>query len=139
MAKTPAEKSTQKNQKAKAKAWAANRHKLIDEMEKRGPGQPKAILDEAEIERMASEDATAEEIASFFGVSKDMLYHHRNYFDAMKRGRDKGNTSLKKLGFEIATQDRNVNMAIFLLKTRCGYNDGGNQVAEQKPFKEKPI
>ena len=108
-------------------------------MEKRPVGKPKVILDAKEIEKMASEDATAEEIAAYFGCDKNIIYHNEDYFTALKRGRDKGNRSLKKLGFEIATQDRNVPMAVFLLKARCGYNDGGNQVAEQKPFKEKPI
>jgi hypothetical protein len=61
-----------------------------------------------------------EEMASFFGCSVDTL--ERNFADTIKKGKDKGRMSLRRLQFEKA-QSGNTTMLIWLGKQLLGQKD----------------
>lgn len=139
MAQKDKDKKSHIKQKAKAKAFAKNR-KELESLIKRPAHRPFKDVDASEVERLASMDATAEEIAAYFGVDKQTIYNRKDLFDALQSGRAKGNRALKQLAHEMAHEDRNATMAMFLLKARCGYHDGGNiGESEQKPFHVKAV
>ena len=88
-------------------------------------GRPKGTtlaLDEDIIYKMASEDATVSEIASYFRCDRDTIY--ARYSDTLKRGREAGTVSLKRKLFEIAVAGQgNLSALIWLTKNTCGYRD----------------
>lgn len=98
---------------------------------KRGRGQPKKILDEAMLFKLASEDCTVAEISSVLGCNPDTIYV--NYSETLRRGREQGNSSLKRKMFEIAMSG-NVTMLVWLSKQRLGYKDKQPEEATQVHF-----
>lgn len=102
-----------------------------EKIEKRGKGQPKKILDEDMLFKMAADDCTVFEIASVLGCSRETIY--ANYSDTLRRGRDEGNCSLKRKMFEIAMSG-NVTMLVWLSKQRLGYKDKQPDEATQVHF-----
>ena len=91
------------------------------EVAKNKGGRPKKMLDEARIIELASIDATVAEIASDLGCNPDTIY--ARYSDTLKKGREKGNISLKRKLFELAMSG-NPSLLIWLSKQgRIGYRD----------------
>jgi hypothetical protein len=88
--------------------------------EKKKVGRPKIEINEDQLEKLASILCTMEEMASFFGCSVDTL--ERNFADTIKKGKDKGRMSLRRLQFEKA-QSGNTTMLIWLGKQMLGQKD----------------
>lgn len=88
--------------------------------EKKKVGRPKIEINEDQLEKLASILCTMEEMASFFECSVDTL--ERNFADTIKKGKDKGRMSLRRLQFEKA-QSGNTTMLIWLGKQMLGQKD----------------
>lgn len=82
--------------------------------------RPFLKLDPILIEQLAEEHCTMEEIASYCGCSVDTL--QRRYAAIIKRGKDKGKVSLRRVQWEMA-KSGNVTMAIWLGKQILGQKD----------------
>lgn len=82
--------------------------------------RPKLKLDPILIEQLAEEHCTMEEISSYCECSVDTL--ERRYAEIIKRGKDKGKVSLRRLQWEMAKAG-NVTMAIWLGKQILGQKD----------------
>lgn len=83
-------------------------------------------LDSAKVEVLAAIQCTFDEIASGLGVSTDTLDRRRKddpkVADAIKRGREEGTRSLRRIQWE-AAQKGNVTMMIWLGKQWLGQKD----------------
>jgi len=88
--------------------------------EKKKVGRPKIEINEDQLEKLSSILCTMEEMASFFSCSVDTL--ERNFADTIKKGKDKGRMSLRRLQFEKA-QSGNTTMLIWLGKQLLGQKD----------------
>lgn len=82
--------------------------------------RPKALVDAAEVEKLAGLNCSTEEIGSFFNVSADTI--QRRFAAALKRGRALVNTSLKRKQYALA-MDGNVTLLIWLGKQYLGQAD----------------
>lgn len=83
--------------------------------EKKGPGRPKVQLDEKLIEELGKIDATVEEVAAICGCHIDTIYARPEYSEALKRGRQNGQASVKRKIFEEA-MNGNTSLLIWLSK-----------------------
>ena len=88
--------------------------------EKRKVGRPKKELDTDMIERLASIFCTNEEISTIVGCHSDTLAD--NFSEYLKKGRDKGKMSLRRMQWEKA-QTGNTTMLIWLGKQMLGQKD----------------
>lgn len=82
-------------------------------------GRPRKILDDKFIRHLASKGRTISEIAAFCNVHPDTIT--RNYADAVKRGEQLRNGSLRRKQFQMAMKG-NATMLIWL----------GKQLLDQK-------
>lgn len=94
-------------------------------------GRPLAIIDEAKLVEMAAEDCTVNEIAAYFDVNPDTIYSR--FSELLKKGRDKGNASIKRKLFEKAMIG-DMSALIWLSKNRLGYKDKQPEEATQVHF-----
>jgi hypothetical protein len=83
------------------------------------PGRPRLVLDERQIEELASMQCTMEEIARVMGCHVDTL--RDNYSNAVEMGRVRGKQSLRRLQWRCAEtggrdQGPNAAMCIWLGK-----------------------
>lgn len=88
--------------------------------EKRKVGRPKKELDTDMIEKLASIFCTNEEISTIVGCHPDTLAD--NFSEYLKKGRDKGKMSLRRMQWEKA-QTGNTTMLIWLGKQMLGQKD----------------
>ena len=89
-------------------------------MVKKKVGRPKKELDTKLIERLSSIFCTNEEIASVVECHADTLAD--NFSEYLKKGRDQGKTSLRRMQWEKA-QSGNTTMLIWLGKQMLGQKD----------------
>ena len=89
-------------------------------MEKKMVGRPKQELDTNLIENLASIFCTNQEIATIVGCHPDTLAD--NFSEYLKKGRDKGKMSLRRMQWEKA-QSGNTTMLIWLGKQMLGQRD----------------
>jgi hypothetical protein len=89
-------------------------------MAKRGPKGPSIIIDHEELEKLAGIHCTMIEMATFFDCSVDTL--ERNYAEPIKKGKEKGKISLRRLQYQ-AAQKGNITMMIWLGKQLLGQKD----------------
>ncbi len=82
--------------------------------------RPQLEIDESLVEKLASIGCTMKEIASVAGCSVDTL--ERRFADTIKRGQDKGRTSLRRFQWK-AAEAGNVTMLIWLGKQLLGQSD----------------
>tara|TARA_R100001510_G_C7535206_1_gene124999 strand:+ start:93 stop:416 length:324 start_codon:yes stop_codon:yes gene_type:complete len=94
-------------------------------------GRPRKELDEAQLKKLAGMLCTMEEMASFFDCSVDTL--ERNFADTIKKGRDLGKMSLRRMQFEKAQQG-NTTMLIWLGKQVLGQKDRIETSEDEKPL-----
>ena len=94
-------------------------------------GRPKAVIDEKRLAELASLDYTMEELAAEFDVHLDTIY--ARFSEPLKKGRLKGNGSLKRRLFQKA-MDGDTSMLIWLSKNRFGYKDKQPEEATQVNF-----
>lgn len=89
-------------------------------------GRPKINLNPAKVEALAALQCTFDEIASGLGVSTDTLERRRKeeteIAEAIKRGREEGKRSLRRLQWE-AAQKGNTTMLVWLGKQWLGQRD----------------
>jgi hypothetical protein len=88
--------------------------------EKKKVGRPKKELDTNMIEKLASIFCTNEEISTIVGCHPDTLAD--NFSEYLKKGRDKGKMSLRRMQWEKA-QTGNTTMLIWLGKQMLGQKD----------------
>jgi hypothetical protein len=88
--------------------------------EKKNVGRPKKELDTDLIEKLASIFCTNQEISTIVGCHPDTLAD--NFSEYLKKGRDKGKTSLRRMQWEKA-QTGNTTMLIWLGKQMLGQRD----------------
>ena len=85
---------------------------------------PKIQIDSKQVERLAAQGASFEEIAESLGISVTTLNRRRadkaDLEEAIKRGRRKGLTIVENTLFKMATSGENTAATIFYLKTRAG-------------------
>jgi len=89
-------------------------------MDKKSVGRPKKELDTNLIENLASIFCTNQEIATIVGCHPDTLAD--NFSEYLKKGRDKGKMSLRRMQWEKA-QSGNTTMLIWLGKQMLGQRD----------------
>jgi len=82
--------------------------------------RPKLDLDEQQIEDLAEINCTVEEIASVMRCDKRTL--ERRYAASIKRGREQGRSSLRRMMWG-KCKEGNVTMMIWLSKQILGYTD----------------
>lgn len=82
--------------------------------------RPPLDIDEQLVENLAAIHCTMEEIASVCGCSVDTL--ERRFADVIKRAREKGKSSLRRLQWQ-AAQKGNVTMLIWLGKQLLNQKD----------------
>jgi AraC-like DNA-binding protein len=92
--------------------------------------RPRKQIDEALVEKLAALHCTNDEISSVVGCSPDTL--ERRFAGTIKRGRDRGRTSLKRWQWK-AAEGGNVTMMIWLGKQYLGQSDK----AEALPYKQQ--
>jgi hypothetical protein len=88
--------------------------------DKKKVGRPKKELDTNMIEKLASIFCTNEEISTIVGCHSDTLAD--NFSEYLKKGRDKGKMSLRRMQWEKA-QSGNTTMLIWLGKQMLGQKD----------------
>lgn len=82
--------------------------------------RPPLEIDEETVEKLAAIHCTMKEIAAVVGCSVDTL--ERRFADTVKKGRDKGKTSLKRWQWK-AAEKGNVSMLIWLGKQYLDQKD----------------
>ena len=88
--------------------------------EKKPVGRPKKELETNLIEKLASIFCTNQEISTIVGCHPDTLAD--NFSEYLKKGRDQGKTSLRRMQWEKA-QSGNTTMLIWLGKQMLGQKD----------------
>lgn len=96
-------------------------------------GRPRKKIDEDELLKLARDDCTQREIAARLGCHEDTISLNPHYFALLQKGREQGNSSLKRRMFEIALGG-NVTMLIWLSKQRLGYKEHQPEIAQQLNF-----
>jgi len=98
--------------------------------EKRKVGRPRfEVTPEVceQVENLAAQGLTVDQIALVLGVSHWTIYERQNEFpefsDAIKRGRGKGIANVTNALYEKATVDKDNTAMIFYLKNRAGWVD----------------
>lgn len=89
-------------------------------------GRPKAEINTADLEKLAGLHCTYEEVAGWFGITKQTVINRlksdEDIKNAWDRGIAKGKIGLRRLQWRIAEQG-NSNMAIFLGRVYLGQRD----------------
>ena len=88
-------------------------------------GQAKAIIDLAELEKLAGLNCTDEEIAAWFNVSQKTIQRHKKgaeFANTLERGRAKGRVSIRREQFSLLKKG-NATMGIWLGKQLLGQRD----------------
>jgi hypothetical protein len=95
-------------------------------VEKNKGGRPKAVINVTELEKLASLHCTYEEVAGWFGVTKQTVINRMksddDFRNAWERGQSKGKIGLRRIQWRIAEQG-NSNMAIFLGRVHLNQRD----------------
>lgn len=94
-------------------------------------GRPRKEIDEKQLQKLASMLCTMEEMGAFFDCSVDTL--ERNFADTIKKGRNLGKMSLRRMQFEKA-QSGNTTMLIWLGKQILGQKDRIETSEDEKPL-----
>lgn len=109
---------------------ALRRHKAnhldVPEKERRSRGRPRIEFDLEQVERLGLLQCTDNEIAAFFGCSRDTIANRKasdaDFLDALEKGKDKGKISLRRAQWQSATNG-NITMQIWLGKQYLGQAD----------------
>lgn len=111
--------------------------KVQVEKVKKKAGRPPVPINLAELEKLAGLHATYEEVAGWFGVTKQTIINRMKSDDAVRdtweRGVSKGKIALRRLQFRIAEQG-NSNMAIHLGKHYLGQVEKKFEQTDETPL-----
>lgn len=88
---------------------------------KRKRGRPRKEVDVAYVEELAARAWSHEAIAAEVGVSHDTL--ERNFAGVLKKGKATRNSRLQRVMFQMAVEDKNTAVAIFLAKNWLDMKD----------------
>ena len=103
-------------------------------VEKKKTGRPKIEISLPELEKLAGLHCTYEEVAGWFGVTKQTIINRMNSDDEFKqaweRGLSKGRIGLRRIQWRIAEQG-NSNMAIFLGRVWLNQRDKPEETSEE--------
>jgi hypothetical protein len=89
-------------------------------------GRPKKILTEDQLklaEKLAADNHTNEQIAEKLGICVDTIERSELYSGVIKKGKQRLLAKVKRTAYEIALQDRNPAMIMFILKCRGGWRE----------------
>lgn len=89
--------------------------------------RPRKEINPDQVESLAAINCTVEEIASVLGCDKRTL--ERRFAATIKKGREQGRSSLRRMMWEKA-KSGNVTMMIWLSKNLLGYSDKISQTNE---------
>lgn len=98
--------------------------------------RPKKVIDPKQVESLAGINCTVDEIAAVIGCDKRTL--ERRFAANIKRGREHGRSSLRRMMYEKA-KEGNVTMMIWLSKQLLGYTDKVEQKNEHTGSDGSPI
>jgi hypothetical protein len=100
-------------------------------VEKKKRGRPKIEISLVELEKLAGLHCTYEEVAGWFGVTKQTIINRMEgdteFRSAWERGQAKGKIGLRRIQWRIAEQG-NGNMAIFLGRILLNQRDKPEEV-----------
>lgn len=99
-------------------------------------GRAKVEVDFAEVEKLAAQGLTEQQICDCLGFSHETLArrkrNHVELREALKRGRAKGLKAVTNALFENATQKKNIVAQIFYLKNRGGWSDDPQAIEKKE-------
>lgn len=90
----------------------------------------KKEIDLSQIEEMAAEFCTQEEIARDMGFDRTMFHRREDIAAAFETGKNTAKTSLRHMMF-LSAKDGDRTMMIFLAKNELGYKDNPEPVTER--------
>lgn len=111
------------------KAKAEGRKSATDPPSK-GPGRPRLEINAAQVERLASIFCTNDEIAAVMDCDTRTI--ERNFAASLKKGRERGRASLRRMQFATARKG-SAAMLIFLGKNNLGQSDEPIAVDPNEP------
>jgi hypothetical protein len=101
---------------------------------KKGPGgRPEKVIDADSVYQLGLIHCTAEEAASVLQCDRATIYNRPELIDALKRGWDDGQKSLKRWMHDKAEKG-DTTMMIWLSKQRLGYKDKKEEEQHQVVF-----
>lgn len=95
----------------------------------RGRGRPEKVIDKEQFERLCEIQCSEESISKVLGISKRTLYswckktYGTTFAETFSEKREAGLCRLRNVQYEIAVQDRNPTMCMFLGKNWLGQCD----------------
>jgi len=109
---------------------ALRRHKAnhlgVPKHKRRSRGRPRLEFDLEQVERLGLLQCTDNEIAAYFGCSRDTIASRKaddaEFSDALEKGREKGKISLRRVQWQSATAG-NITMQIWLGKQYLRQSD----------------
>ena len=119
MRKADAEKADTPEQKPEPKRKRTKRA-ASGETSSSTTGRPRLDIDPTEVEKLAMIHCTMEEIAAVVNCSVDTL--ERRFAEVIKRGRENGKASLRRMQY-LSAQKGNVAMMIWLGKQLLGQRE----------------
>jgi hypothetical protein len=91
--------------------------------------RPKKVIDMQEVEKLASEGCTVDEIAAYFHVNKSTLYRRKKFKETYERGLEKCKLSVRRALYKKGVINGDTKALIFLAKNLLGMTD--NPVQQQ--------
>lgn len=98
--------------------------------------RPKKPIDPEQVRKLALINCSYSEIALIVGCEESIL--HKRFSSVIEEGRAHGKSSLKRKMWQVAMDQGNVSMLIFLSKQMLGYADKVEQVGEFSEKYERP-
>jgi hypothetical protein len=112
----------------------SNQEKHTIQSKEKKLGRPKLDIDAEQVKRLARLHCTMQEMADFFGCHRDTL--HNNFSAEIDKGRSEGNISLRRKQWQVAVENGNPVMLIWLGKQMLGQR---NEIIESDSNTPLPI
>lgn len=91
----------------------------------------KLDIDLTQVEEMAEEFCTQEEIANDMDLDRNVFYRRKDVLAAFQRGKNTARMSLRHMMYN-AAKSGNTTMMVFLAKNELGYRDNPEPTVEEK-------
>ena len=112
----------------------SNQEKHTIQSKEKKVGRPKLDIDVEQVKRLARLHCSMQEMADFFGCHRDTL--HNNFSAEIDKGRSEGNISLRRKQWQVAVENGNPVMLIWLGKQMLGQR---NEIIESDSNTPLPI
>jgi hypothetical protein len=112
----------------------SNQEKPTIQSKEKKLGRPKLDIDVEQVKRLARLHCSMQEMADFFGCHRDTL--HNNFSAEIDKGRSEGNISLRRKQWQVAVENGNPVMLIWLGKQMLGQR---NEIIESDSNTPLPI